>query len=89
MERIINTQVHSVAKVSPAQIIHGNAIELDQIILRDKNDRIISRHHEKMSLPDLTAKMPKVQADVICIALQHQKERDIHHISMHTAERTV
>jgi hypothetical protein len=50
VERIINTQVHSVTKVSPALIIHGNTIGLDQIILRDKNYPIISRRHEKNEL---------------------------------------
>jgi len=88
VERIINTQVHSVTKVSPAQIIYGNAIDLDQIILRDKNDPIITRHHEKMSLSEWTAKMLNAQADIIRIAQQHQEEHDVHHISMHTAERT-
>ena len=29
VERIINTQVHSVTKVSPEQIIYGNSIGLD------------------------------------------------------------
>ena len=34
VEIIINAQIHSVTKVSPAEIIHGNAIDLDSGILR-------------------------------------------------------
>ena len=41
-----------------------------------------------MSLSEWTAKMLKAQADIIRIAQQHQEEHDVHHISMHTAERT-
>ena len=88
VERIINTQVHSVTKVSPAQIIYGNSIDLDRVILRDKNDPIITRHQEKINLSDWTAKMLDAQADIIKIAQLHQEEHDVHHISMHTAERT-
>ena len=72
MERIINTQVHSVTKVSPAQIIYGNSIDLDRVNLRDKNDLFITRHQEKMNLPDWTAKMLDAQADIIKIAKLHQ-----------------
>ena len=88
VERIINTQVHSVTQVSPAQIIYGNSIDLDRVILRDKDDPIITRHQEKMNLSDWTAKMLNAQADIIKIAQEHQEEHDVHHISMHTAERT-
>ena len=72
MERIINTQVHNVTKVSPAQIIYGNSIELDRVILRDKNDPFITLHQEKMNLSDWTAKMLDAQADIIKIAKLHQ-----------------
>ena len=65
VERIINIQGNSVTKVSPTQIIFGNAIDLDQIILRDKNDPIITRRHEKLSSFEWNAKMLKAQADII------------------------
>ena len=87
VERIINTQVHSVTKVSPAQIIYGNSIDLDRVILRDKNDPFITRHKKKMNLSDWTDKMLDAQVDIIKIAQLHQEEHDVHHISMHTAER--
>ena len=80
--------MHSVTKVFPAQIIYGNSIGLDQQILLDKNDPIITRHHEKMSISEWTAKTLKAQADIIRIAQQRQEEHGVHHISIHTAERT-
>ena len=41
-----------------------------------------------MNLSEWTNKMLKAQADIVRIAQQHQEEHDVHHISMHTAERT-
>ena len=41
-----------------------------------------------MNLSEWTARMLEAQADIIRIAQQHQEEHDVHHISMHTAERT-
>ena len=41
-----------------------------------------------MNSSDWTAKMLDAQADIIKIAQLHQEEHDVHHISMHTAERT-
>ena len=77
MEGIINTQVHSVTRVSPAQIIYGDSIDLDRVILRDKNDPIITRHQEKINLSDWTAKMLDAQADIIKIAQLHQEGHDV------------
>jgi transposase InsO family protein len=84
VERIINSQVHSVTKVSPAQIIYGNAIDLDRSIFRPQ----YTKNHDKMQLSEWTARMLKAQADIIRIAREHQEEHDVHHISMHTSERT-
>ena len=80
VERIINTQVHSVTRVSPAQFFYGNAIDLDRLILRDKDDPIISRHHDNMNLSEWTARMLEAQADIIRIAQQHQEEHDVQYI---------
>jgi hypothetical protein len=85
VERIINSQVHSVTKVSPAQIIYGNAIDLDRSILLPTTSR-----HEKQGekLSQWTAGMLQTQEDVIRVAREHQEEHDVHHIAMHTSERT-
>ena len=85
VERIINSQVHSVTKVSPAQIIYGNAIDLDRSILLPTTSR-----HEKQGekLSQWTARMLQAQEDVIRVAREHQEEHDVHHIAMHTSERT-
>ena len=37
-----------------------------------------------MKLSEWTAQILKAQADIICIAREHQEEHDVHHISMHT-----
>ena len=84
VERIINSQVHSTTKVSPAQIIYGNAIDLDRGILLPH----LASRHEKMQLSEWTSRMLQAQEDIIRIAKEHQEEHDVHHISMHTSERT-
>jgi len=84
VERIINSQVHSTTKVSPAQIIYGNAIDLDRGILLPN----LQSRHEKMQLSEWTSQMLKTQDDIIRSAKEHQEEHDVHHIAMHTPERT-
>ena len=88
MERIINAQIHSVTKVSPAQIIYGITIDLDRAILRQGDEPNPSRHIEKMQLSEWTARMLQAQSELIRIAQEHQEEHDVHHISMHTSEHT-
>jgi len=84
VERIINSQIHSTTKVSPAQIIYGNAIDLDRGILLPN----VSSRHEKMQLSDWTSRMLTAQDDIIRLAKEHQEEHDMHHIAMHSPERT-
>ena len=43
VEHIINSQVHSVTKVSPEQIMYGNVIDLEQSIFRRNIPRIMIR----------------------------------------------
>ena len=68
MERIINTQVHNVTKVPPVQILNGNFIDLDRVILQDKKWSVHYSTSRKMNLSDWTAKMLDAQADIIKIA---------------------
>jgi len=84
VERIINSQVHSTTKVSPAQIIYGNAIDLDRGILLPT----LPSRHEKMQLSEWTSRMINAQDDIIRMAREYQQEHDVHHIAMHTPERT-
>jgi hypothetical protein len=48
----------------------------------------MTKNHEKMQLSEWIARMLQAQADIIRIAKEHQEEHDVHHISMHTSERT-
>ena len=73
MERIINAQTHSVTKVSPAQIIYGNTIDLDRAILRQGDEPNPSHHIEKMQLPEWMARMLQAQSELISIAQEHQE----------------
>ena len=46
VERIINVQIHSVTKVSQAQIIYCNTTDLDRAILRQGDEPNPSRYME-------------------------------------------
>jgi len=79
VERIINSEIHSVIKVSPAQIVFGNAIDLDRGIFLPHfvNDK-------QMKFSEYTARLLQAQADVIKVAYESQTKSDLHHIAMHT-----
>jgi transposase InsO family protein len=83
VERIINSEIHSVIKVSPAQIVFGNAIDLDRGIFLPHfvNDK-------QMKFSEYTARLLQAQADVIKVAYESQTKSDLHHIAMHTPQLT-
>ena len=41
-----------------------------------------------MQLSEWTSRMLQAQEDIIRLVKKHQEEYDVHHISMHTSERT-
>ena len=73
VESIINAQFHSVTKVSPAQIIYCNTIDLGRAILRQGDEANSSRPIEKMQLSEWPARMLQAHSDLIRIAQGHQK----------------
>ena len=84
VERIINSEVHGVVKVSPAQIVFGNMIDLDRgVFMPHKvND------HKQMKYSEYTSNLLQAQADVIKLAYESQVKSDLHHMAMHTAMTT-
>jgi hypothetical protein len=72
VERIINSEVHSIIKVSPAQIIYGNAIDLDRgFFLPHK-----VKEHDNTKLSEWMSMMLKAQADVIRVEMETQQEKE-------------
>ena len=68
VQRILNTTVHRSTSVAPAQIIFGNAIDLDRHVLH-KNPT--SSEHVEYS--EYVTKILNVQAEVVARALTIQE----------------
>ena len=84
VERIFNAEEHGVTKVSPAQIIFGNSVNLDRGVFQPH----CVKNREKESLTLWVSEMLQDQENIIKVAKEHQRNSDLHHIAMHTAERT-
>jgi hypothetical protein len=83
VQRIINSEKHSVINVSPAEILFGNSIQLDRGIFLPTT---ITSDPVRMS--SWTSKMLQRQADIIKLAQQFQQKHDDTHIANHSAQRT-
>jgi hypothetical protein len=74
VQRIMNASIHSTIGVSPAQIVFGNAVNLDRNLLPMERppNKTYSEHLEEL----LAA-----QKDIIEIAMRNQEETDQFHIA--------
>jgi hypothetical protein len=74
VQRIFNAQVHSSTGVSPAELLYGNAIDL--------NRRLITppKHIEAKNLSDYMARMIKAQSNLLKLAQATQQAKDDAHI---------
>jgi hypothetical protein len=77
VQRIINAQVHKSIGVSPAQIIFGNAINLDRVLL-DTNKANIATNNKTYS--EHLYKLLDAQEYIIKLAKKQQQETDEFHI---------
>jgi hypothetical protein len=83
VQRIINSSVHSATGVSPAKLLYGNAIDLDEAIL----------HPDKVKEPkqfedysEYVQDLITTQRDVIEIAAVSQRKKDQKHIHNNNVE---
>ena len=83
VQRIFNSEVNSSTGVSPAEIIFGNSIQLHRGLLTSH-----TLNPEYMPLSEWTAKLLKVQADIIHLAQTTQSAKDTVHIANAAAQRT-
>jgi len=69
VQRVMNTTVHSTIGVAPAQIIFGNAIDLDRHILHEPQ----ASERENQTYSEYVMKLLNMQAEVIAKAQQTQE----------------
>ena len=84
VQRIMNASVHHSTGVSPAQILFGNAVDLDRGLFieqvpGDKPDIKLSKH---------MADLLKAQATIIEIAQNNLQNKDSIHLQTYSPERT-
>ena len=75
VQRIINSKVHLTTGVSPAQLLFGNAIDLDDQILNSP-----SESNSTTTISDWADKMLTKQKQIITLAQKYQMEHDEHHL---------
>ena len=69
VQRVMNTTVHSTIGVAPAQIIFGNAIDLDRHVLHEPQ----ATERENQTYSEYVIKLLNMQAEVIAKAQQTQE----------------
>lgn len=77
--RILNTEEKERTGVTPAELLFGNAIQLDKIILYPPSGT--SKSTEPMKLSTHMEKMLRAQTERIKVAQQHQQTHDEYHMS--------
>ena len=72
MQRIINSTVHESIGVSPAQIIFGNALNLNRGFIISVEDK--EKFGSEVIMSEYSKDMIDRQAEIIAIAQRHQQQ---------------
>ena len=75
LQRILNTTINDRTKVSPAQLLYGNAINMDEEILIPRGEVNLTPENIVIS----STNMIQIQSDLIGIAARILKESDDEH----------
>jgi hypothetical protein len=83
VQRIMNSQVHSATQVSPAQLLFGNAVNLERRMFIDNTIPGRRKEDEPVtSIGEYMDKLLALQAKVLSIAKDNQYQLDSHHIQL-------
>ena len=89
VQRIMNATVHESIGASPAQLLFGNAINLDRRVILDRREIFRNiREPREQTLNQWAEEMIKAQAAIIKASQEHQRIRDDAHIVAHDPRRT-
>ena len=78
VQRIMNATIHSALGCSPASIIYGRAIDLDQNLFPPIQQRL--QHVNGQPLRHYLAQAMTMQQHIIDIAIGNQKQTNLHHL---------
>ena len=79
IQRIMNATIHSALGCSPAHIIYGRALELDQNLLPLLQSRL--KHAQNTPLKSYLSRAMEMQEHIIKIALQNQIDTNMIHLN--------
>ena len=90
VQRIMNSTVHESLGVAPAQLLFGNALNLDRRVILDKlevdgNTECIYRDN---TISNWSSQMLQMQETLLQLAFETQKKKDNLHVSSADANRT-
>lgn len=88
VQRIMNASVHSSTGFSPAQLLFGNTVKLDEGIFLPHKKGYNNEPEPETTLAEWAQKMQDKQAELIEIARQNQMSKDQHHIMQAEAADT-
>lgn len=80
VQRILNSQVHHATKVSPAQLLFGNAIDLERRMFPAHKTTQTAGSTEPVTVRAYIDKMLAVQEEVLKIAQRNQQSTDQYNI---------
>jgi hypothetical protein len=81
VQRILMTDKNEVTNATPAELLFGNAVDLDRGIFLPHVP--VDADGREVRLSEWAASMLQVQKDLIDIAQQRQRKRDARHLSEH------
>ena len=83
VQRILNATVHESIGVSPAQLLFGNAIDLDRGLFTPLQDHMIESDIPT-AISEWAMEMIKIQSELLLQAREAQEKRDTHNIARRT-----
>jgi hypothetical protein len=84
VSRIMNTSIHSSLQVAPADLLFGNAINLERGLLYPFTEE----SDKKINLGSYADKMLNLQKHIMDVAFRSQQEKDLAHMINYPTERT-
>jgi hypothetical protein len=86
VQRIINSMVHSTTGVSPAQVIFGNAVDLDKVVLIPELQGSVDENVVPPSVKEYLDKLIHAQGIILELAQKNQEKHDRHHLAQTSAD---
>jgi hypothetical protein len=88
VQRIMNSQIHESIGVSPLQLMYGNSLDMDRLLVmptaqvQEELDAV--NQLNDLRYADWTKKLISQQSNLLKVAMETQLDSDLYHIQRHT-----